>query len=81
LGEVTEGTPRLWRGRSSKGGIKAHSSLGEVPDFCRGLGRRESEVAEAGFGAKAGERMGGVSELHPQSPAGFWSWATGGGER
>jgi len=46
-----------------------------------GLGRGESEVAEAGFGAKAGERMGGVSELHPQSPAGFWSWATGGGER
>jgi len=25
--------------------------------------------------------LGGLSELHPQSPAGFWSWATGGGER
>jgi len=36
-------------GKVFKGGIKAHSSLGEVPDFCRGLGRRESEVAEAGF--------------------------------
>jgi len=42
-------------GQVFKGGIKAQSSLGEVPDFCRGLGKEESEVAEAGFGAKAGE--------------------------